>query len=174
MSEDTSVSSLDLTNLGEVIGDAVASGLAKHAPPKKVTFGEYARRENRGRSKLRRDCFQNGFRMDAVNLSNTEIDLLNALNRTGRYINRLIEVIVGQEGADESVELQWKCKTADDRFEIVKFARTFEDMLTQIVEAQKTENEQDDERALDRATTPKTRHFGDTKATREAREKAGV
>lgn len=130
----------DMTAFASLLGDAVAAGMAKHnAGTKKQTFGEYNRKHNAGRPALTRICFENGIPMNAAVLTPKEINLLNALDRTGTYLNRTVEVIVREEGADEVVELRWNCKTADQRNADLRLARDLEDKLTQIVAAQAEE-----------------------------------
>lgn len=118
-----------------MLGNAVADGMAKHSP-KKQTFGEYQRKINAGRSKLTRQCFENGLLMHEEVLSNLEIDLLNKLDRSGRYLNRLVEVVISNEGADQSVELRYNCRTRDQMFALRGEAKSLEDMLLQIVDLQ--------------------------------------
>lgn len=154
--------------LAGLLGEAVAAGIAKHNP-KKVTFGEYNRRRNLGRSILKRECFQNGYRINAENLSNEEIDLLNKLDRTGRYINRLVECVVKEEGANETVELHYNDKSVDQRFANGRAWRDFGDLLRQIVEVQAVERAEEEEKIERKA---QRREFGNTKAFREARERS--
>lgn len=160
----------NMQDFASIIGAAVAQGIAANTP-KKTTFGQYVARQNRGRSKLTRECYQNGFRMEASSLSNDEIDLLNKIDRTGRYINRMVEVIIQDAGTDEIVEIRFSNKTSDQRFELKGFVRNFLDMLQQITAAQAEERKEDEEK-LERKQA--RRHFGDNKAFREASAKAGV
>lgn len=135
--------------LANMIGQQVAAAVTAAQPVKRMTFGEYQRRAKKGRSKLRRISWQNGILMQESTLSNKEIDLMNAITHTGRYVNRLVEVIVREEGADEVVEFRWNMKR-DAQFELKGFARNFQDILEQVVAAQaeeRAEAEAKDERA---------------------------
>lgn len=160
---------LDMATFAGMIGSAVSEAVAK-ATPKKVTFGQYIARQNAGRSKLTRECWQNGTIMDAGVMSNEEISLLNKIDRSGRYIDRLVEVILRENGADEVVELRFSNKTAA-AFELKGRARNLEHMLEQIVAAQAIERQTDEEKSDRHASR---RHFGDNKAFREAAAKAGT
>lgn len=174
MATETTTPAPDMAAFAQLIADGVAAGIEKNQPPKKVTFGRYDPRTiyhpNKATAQtMKRDYFQNGYRLQYDNTFDREIELLNQITHSGRYLNRMVEVIVSDEG-DPSVDIRFKSRTADQRFEMMKVAKDFIDMLEQIIAAQR---EEDDE-ALDKATRPNPRHFGDTKATREARAKAGV
>jgi hypothetical protein len=137
-----------MADFAKMLGAAVAQGVAQAMPAQpaqRMTFGQYMKRLNAGRPKMRRPYFENGIHQEGLVLSNTEIDLLNQITRTGRYINRLVEVIVRQEGADEILEMRWNTKR-DAIFELKGYARNFEDICRQVVEAQKAEQEADDAR----------------------------
>jgi len=164
------VTTSDLQALGQTIAEGISEGMRKNVP-QKVTFGQYMKRPTTLHPKgpagpqLAREYFQNGFRLQYDTLSDTQIDLLNKLDRSGRYIDRRVEVIYRPEGGDESVEIRWKCRTPDDRSELKGLARDFTDILTQIVAAQ-------DEEDLEVATAPPRRHFGDSRAYRDAKARA--
>lgn len=149
-----------------IISAGVASGIQATAPKRKVSFGEYDPKttchpSKAKASRMTREYFQNGFKAEHDTTSDTEIDLLNQITHSGRYINRLVEVLVNKDNIDEVVYINWNCKLPDQRFGVMGFARNFEDMLKQIVDAQKAEDEEDE---MDRATRPaKRNHF--SKAT---------
>lgn len=155
----------------KMIGAAVAQANSE-ANPRKMTFGEYQRRLAKGRSVLRRPFFENGALIPATQLTNAEIDLLNQITHTGRYLDRNIEVILRNENLDESVEVRYNNATHDQQNVIYRLVRSFEDMLTQIVTAQKAEDAELEEQAMDKATRPR-RSFGDTKAFRDAKQANG-
>lgn len=127
-----------MAQLASMIGQQVAAAVTAAQPVKRMTFGEYQRRAKKGRSKLSRVCWNNGILMQESVLSNREIELLNAITHTGRYVNRLVEVIVRDEGADEVVEIRWNMKR-DAQFELKGQARNFCDILEQVVAAQAEE-----------------------------------
>ena len=127
-----------MAQLASMIGAQVAAAVTAAQPVKRMTFGEYMRRENKGRSKLRRISWENGVLHQESVLSNREIDLINQVTHTGRYVNRLVEVIVREDGADEVVEFRWNMKR-DAQFELKGYARNFCDILEQVVAAQAEE-----------------------------------
>lgn len=165
----TSEPQMGMTDFARMIGSSVSAALAEQNP-KKVTFGQYAKRVNAGRSVLARQTLQNGYLVEPTQLSNEEIDLLNQIDRTGHYIDRKVEVIVRDEGADEVVEIRFACKTADQRFVLARLFKNFSDMLWQIVTAQ------DEERQAEAAQADRKekRQFGQSKATRAAVEAAAA
>ncbi len=150
------------------LADAISQGMAANTR-RKVTFGEYIQKRAIGRAHLTRACFQNGYHFEEENLSNEAMALLNQISHSGRYIDRKVEVIVREDGSEEVVELRYKNKTADDRFELRGLVRTLEDMLTQIVTAQTEERKANE---LSQETAKVRRSFGDTKAYREAKARA--
>lgn len=113
--------------------------------PRKIGIGEYDPRTPWHPIKaeahtLTRPCWQNGHLLDDEQLFNAEIDALNQITRSGRYLDRLVEVIVREEGADETVEIRFASRTADQRNAVQRLCRDFTDMLQQIVAAQQAED----------------------------------
>jgi hypothetical protein len=161
----------------EKIGEAVATGMAKNTR-RKVTYGEYIKRTHSAMHPdpawpngppLKRQTWINGDHLDQVGTLDKEINLLNQITHSGRYINRLVEVLVRQEGLDEVLEIRYN-NTKDS--ELPNHSRNLIDTLSQIVEAQKIEREE--EEITQEARKEARRMFGNAKATREARERAGV
>lgn len=173
----------DLFQLGQIIGDSVSRGIAQNAPPRKITIGEYNRTRGsqyhpdpKVKVKMTREYYQNGRLIEHAITFDREIELLNQITHSGRYIDRLVEVVVVQNGADEAIDIRFSNKP-NFAFELKGKARDFTDMLQQIVAAQKLErDEMDDDRAdrAERKTARQARSFGNGKASREAREAAGV
>lgn len=168
--------------LGQAIGNAVAAGMAQNAPPRKVSFGEYQRRgginqyhpDPKVKLKFDRDYFQNGHQIQFANTYDREVELLNQITHPGRYINRLVEVVIIQNGSEEAVDIRYSNKR-DKAFELKGYCRNLTDMLEQIVAAQKEEREGMEDEKADRQERARARRgFGEGKATREARERAGV
>lgn len=161
-----------IADLGKIIADGIAAGLAANNP-KKVTFGQYDPKtpfhpNKKQALKLTRECYENGYLMRETQLFNAEIALLNKINRSGRYIDRLVEVIVRNDGSEEVVELRFKNRTVDQRFELKGRVRSMLDMLEQIVAAQDIENAEDKPVAAPTQRRP----FGENKNYREAVAKA--
>lgn len=134
--------------VGEAIARGIAEGLKAVAPPRKVEFGEFdgkspfdVTKDGSPKTKLTRDCFQNGAKMRPEMLFDEEIKLLNRIVRSGRYINRMVEVIVRDEGSDSVVELRYKNKTADQRSELKTEVKDLRTMLRRIVDEQDVEIE---------------------------------
>ena len=130
-----------------------------------------------------RDYYQNGHQIYFDTTHDREVELLNRLTHSGRYINRLVEVVVVQNGSEEVVNINFSNKR-DKAFELKGHARDFTDILQQIVAAQKEERADQEDDAADRAERKLARQakqakktqpsFGNSKASREAREKVGA
>lgn len=135
---------IDMKALGQIIAEGVAQGIAAGQPPKTVRFGEYLRRVNKGRSQLQCVAFQNDKQIDPGVLTNEEIDLLNEINRSGRYFDRKVEVLYQAAGNDKVVYIRYNNKSTDQRFELRGEFRNFTDCIRQIVEKQAEENEKDE------------------------------
>lgn len=169
----------------QALGNAIAEGISR-STRRKVTFGEYksvsAQQPDKTKTvRLTRTCYQNGGVMDKTRLSNQEITLLNQVHRSGRYCNRIVEVVIGRDGSEDAVDFRYNNKSNDQKLEFKGQCRSLVDMLQQIVEEQAVLDEQDEERMTRpsadtsrRAPTSTGPTFGQSKATREAREKAGA
>lgn len=154
------------SNLGEVIGNAVADGMSK-STRRKISIGEYLAKIRAGRPLMNRRYFQNGIEIVDTLSSPTprEIDLLNGLHRTGRYINRLVECIIGLDGVDEVVYLRYHDK-GDHKFALsAAGVRNFEVMLQMITDAQAEENAQEEAGELVERKQVRGRTFGQGKRT---------
>ncbi len=166
------------------LGNAIADGITRTQPRRKVTNGEYkclsAQQPDKTKShKLTRVCYQNGGFMPPTRMTNDEIDLLNQVHRSGRYINRMVEVIIGRDGSDDAVDFRYNDKSVDQRMENKSHWRSLKEMLEKIVEEQDALDAADEARSahpLDTRPVQDTRRpsFGQSKATQAAREKAGV
>lgn len=153
-------------NLGEVIGNAVADGMSK-STRRKISIGEYLAKIRAGRPLMNRRYFQNGNEIVDTFSSPTprEIDLLNGLHRTGRYINRLVECIIGLDGVDEVVYLRYHDK-GDHKFALsAAGVRNFEVMLQMITDAQAEEDAQEEAGELVERKQVRGRTFGQGKRT---------
>jgi len=167
----------DIATMGAAIGEAVSTGMAKNAR-KKVSYGDYVRRPHstthtdpnypNGPS-LTRECMVNGDRANTNVLTDREINLLNQVTHSGRYLDRLVEVIVQHNGSEEEVQIRWNCKTADQRFEMAKYG-SFATMMEQIIKAQVEEDAENE--VVEAEKQSRRQQFGNTRAYREARAKA--
>jgi hypothetical protein len=145
---------------------ALATAMQTVAGPKKVTFGEYARRPSIGHPlgpkgpKLLRDCYHNGFRIEYATSTDEQIELLNKIDRAGRYFDRKVEIVFRED--DNTIDIRWACATADQRFGMTRYFHSLEDMLAKIVAVNEAED------AAEFEAPPVKRPFGNTKAYREA------
>lgn len=126
--------------LARVIGEGIAQGL-NAVRPQKVPFGRYDPKtpfhpDRTKTPKLTRDCFQNGIKMDPALLHDAEILLLNQIRRSGRYVDRMVEVTLRDEGTDPVVEIRFKDTTIDDRMEFRGKVRNMLDLLEKVIAEQ--------------------------------------
>lgn len=169
--------------LGKTIGDAVASGIAQ-TTRRKVTNGEYEARAGRNayhpRSKaetptLKRQAFQNDTLLQESTLFDREVELFNRLTHSGRYMDRLVEVIF----SEDAVMLRYNNK-GDHKFELKNHFRNLVELLEKLVTAQEKEDKDAREMAefqmaeRQKREAAKERHFGNSKNTQEARERAAT
>jgi hypothetical protein len=168
-----------MEQFAETLAGAMAKANAATLPPRKITAGEYARREvkNRGGRKLRAGLtvFQCGFMVTERQMSNTVIELVNGITHSGRYVDRLVEVVLRDELGEDVVDVRWPCKTPDQRNDLAKrvsgpHKEIFENILQMIVDAQKAEREDHADR--DKKNDAR-RAFGSGRSTREAYERSG-
>lgn len=168
---------VNLADFGQVIGDAVAKGIAANTR-RKITQGEYNARgghspfhpDPKKRLKFNRVYSQNGRICELATTYDDEIELLNQITHSGRYIDRLVEVVVSQDGSEEVVDFRFSNKT-QYAFELKGKAKDFTEILRQIVAAQTAERAEEEETRNERSNR---RHFGNSKASQAARDKAGV
>jgi len=158
---------------GQNLVTGISTEMAK-ANPRKVSIGQFdgqmPAQEGKSKNqklKLKRACYQNGTRLNPITLFNREIDALNKLVRSGRYLNRLIEVVVHQDGSEEVVELRYKNRTIDDRMEHKGAYRDLSDMLTKILAEQ-------DEKLAEEGFIKEQRKAFNSKATQEARARVAA
>lgn len=178
--DSTTGPSAAITMSGAELGAAIAQGIAG-ATPRKVSFGEYARRPDpmyhpmgKAGPQMKRAYFQNGRKLEYASTHDKEIEQLNRITHSGRYIDRLVEVVVFQDGADDTIDIRFSNATADMQIELKGHCRNFLDMLTQIVDAQEMEDLEAEERKSTstpgRVSVPK--QFGNSKATQAAYDAA--
>lgn len=168
---------INLSDLGDAMGKAVAAGIAA-GTRRKVSFGEYQARGGNSpfhpdpnkRLKLNRSYFQNGRQIELATAYDAEVELLNQITHSGRYIDRLVEVVVSQDGSEEVVEIRFSNKS-QYAFDLKGKARDFTEMMQQIIAAQKLEREESEEH--EQAKQERKRLFGNSKATRDAMAAAG-
>lgn len=127
------------------ISQGIAAGMQGMLPKQKVEFGDFDPKspfdivvngKSLPRPELRRVTYQNGFRIMPERMTHREIELCNQLRKSGRYINRVVELVVRDEGAAEVVYINYNNRSIEQRFENKGLWRSFEDLLQQIVNAQ--------------------------------------
>jgi hypothetical protein len=177
---------VDNSELGTTIGAAVAQGIAA-TTRRKVTFGEYDARGPRNfyhpkskaeTPKLKREFYQNDTFCHDQTLMDREITLLNRITHSGRYMNRLVEVIT----SEDAIRIRYNNKTPDQKMELKNFYRSLVELLEIVVKEQEAEDKEAKELAEDQlaerqkreaAREARGRTFGSSKNTLDAIEKAG-
>lgn len=158
----------DLETVGAVMGKAVANGI-NETQRRKVTIGEYMQRPgspfSTRRPRLKRETYQNGYRLTSLNLTDEQIQLCNKLTHSGRYLNRIVTVVLTDNGAgEEELNIRWNCKNVNQRMDAKGVFKDFTDLLQQLVALQKEEDELEEARKH-----PPRQHFG---AKSQAAQKA--
>ena len=160
-----------MSTFAEKITGGIAAGI-NEARPQKVTLGRYDPKtpwqpDKTKTLRLKRATYQNGSRWNPGQLTNAEIRLANAITRSGRYLNRLVEVIVAQDGSEETVEIRYKNRTIDERMDLKSAFRSLEELLQKIVTEQ-------DEKLAEEGVLKEARKAFSSKATEEARARAAA
>lgn len=139
------------------LGDSIADAMDRHSP-KKVPFGRYDPKSVFHKSKdlakmfkPGREYFSNGIRLVESNTFDQEVMLLNQVTHSGTYIDGRVIVNVQQNGDDETINISWKCTTADIRSEMKDHFRNFAECLQIIVDEQAKERVEIEERQEERA-----------------------
>jgi ASC-1-like (ASCH) protein len=142
------LTAVDMGQLGAIIAQGIAQGIAANQGPKKVTFGQYDPRSpfhpnKKTAAKLTRVVFQNGRQADWDKTSDAEIRLLNKITRSGRYISRRVEVILRDDAGSDVLDIRYNNMTVDQRMENARHWHSFEDMLKKILMEQEIADEND-------------------------------
>lgn len=124
------------------IADRISEGIARgiqESRPKKVSIGEYTRREALAHPmpKSTYAIYQNGI---PAQPSADAIRSCNRMTHGGRYLNRTVEVVFRDEGGDLSLNFVYANKTVDQRFENIKHWTSFDDLTAKIAKAQEHED----------------------------------
>lgn len=131
-----------IAGLGEIIAAGIAKGMAQ-LQPKKVTIGQYLKARMR-KVRLKNEFTQNGARVNFDVLDDREVAMANKIHRSGRYLERKVEVIVHENleaGVPGLVEIRYSNSTIDQRMEIKGLFRNFYDLCRQIVAEQEVAEE---------------------------------
>lgn len=130
-----------LDDLGDRIADGIAAGLQQMAPPKRIKPGsslfdpKTPFRSKKG-PVLKGDVYQNGIRLNQEQLTDHEIEQLNKITRPGRYINRIVEVVVSTDGGTMVKMIRYSDKEVDQRLELMSHWRSFTELVDLIVKEQ--------------------------------------
>ncbi|HEX6272887.1 MAG TPA: hypothetical protein VFZ53_07605 [Polyangiaceae bacterium] len=132
-----------MDTLAAAISKGITDSAAQTGPIKQIPITRYKNRNvfnpsgNRKRPEFTRDYYQNGKQLDAAVQFNADIENLNRL-KPGRYLNRTVEVIerLQDNGAPAQIEIRYPNATADDRFAMTKYFRSFGELLTLILAEQ--------------------------------------
>jgi hypothetical protein len=128
------------------IGDRIAEGISRgmqELAPKRIKPGSSAFdpkspfRSKRG-PMLKGDVYQNGIKLNQEQLYDKEIELCNQITKSGRYINRLVEVRVSDDAGARVVLISYPDKGLDQRMENKNHWRNFLELVSLIVEQQGT------------------------------------
>jgi hypothetical protein len=139
----------NMEDFGDAIGQAVAKGIAATQPPRKMTPGEYARREAQRNPKPKLKftaLIQNGVAIDVPSTGGVTPKAVLAMNKfthSGRYLDRRVEVILHEQGTDAVLDIRYSNKSSDQRMENKSLFRNFEDLVCQIADAQVAEDAED-------------------------------
>jgi len=139
-------------DFGDKLASAIAAGIAATQGPRKMTIGQYQRAHAR-KVKLLRETTQNTHTLFLENLTDEQVNLLNRIHRSGRYLKGKVQVVVKNEAQpinEQSVHIMYPDATNDQRMENYKLFKDFTDLVKQIVDEQEvqTENENIDKEWL--------------------------
>jgi hypothetical protein len=123
---------------------------------------------------LKREFWQNDTMVNGQNLFDREVELVNRITHSGRYYDRLVEVIT----SEDAVHIRYNNKTQEQKFTLKNHFQGMVMLLEHVVKIQEAEDREAKETAEFQLAerklreAAKERHFGNAKGTREAIEKA--
>jgi hypothetical protein len=130
-----------LNDIGDRIAEGISRGMEQLAPPKRIKPGsslfdpKSPFRSKKG-PRLKGTAYQNGILINDDQCYDREIELLNSITRSGRYINRIVEVILSDDAGQRVVLLRYPDKTIDQRMDNKSNWRNFKELLELIVNEQ--------------------------------------
>lgn len=129
-------------DIGKQIADGISEGMARMAPqrikpgsPKYDPRSPFQARE--GFTRLQGTVYYQGIQLYEHQLTNEEIRLYNQITVGGRYINRLVEVVVSTDAGTRVVLIKFPDRTLDQRMENKNHWRNQQELLELIVREQK-------------------------------------
>ena len=128
-------------DLGDRIADGIARGMQEMAPPKRIKpgssrFDPKTPFRSKNGPRLRGDVYLNGIRLNEDQLTDTEINTCNLITRGGRYVNRIVEVVLSDDAGTRVVLIRYSDKEVDQRMELKNHWRTFQELVDLIVKEQ--------------------------------------
>lgn len=127
--------------IGRQIAEGISEGLREIAPPRRVKPGSSAFdpktpfRSHKG-PRLKGTVYENGVACDEDRLTDTEIGLCNRITRSGRYLNRIVDVRVSDDAGARVVLLSFLDKSPDQRMMNKDHFRNLTELLTNVVAEQ--------------------------------------
>lgn len=127
-------------DIGDRIADGIARGMAELAPkrikPGSSKFDPKSPFRSKNGPQLKGDCYDNGIRQNQDQLYDREIELWNAIEHSGRYIDRMVEVIVSKDAGMRVVMIRYPDRTIDQRMDNKGRWRNHKELLELIVNEQ--------------------------------------
>ena len=134
----------------DAIADAISRGIvrgqAETGPIKQIPITKYRTKtpfnkkglKPTARPQMTRTYIQNGNQIPPWAVTDEDIEALNQL-KPGRYVSRKVEVIerLLDNGEPANVEIRYNDSTADHRFELKNYFRSFSELLRLILDEQR-------------------------------------
>lgn len=129
-----------LEDIGDRIADGISRGMEALAPkrikPGSSLFDPKSPFRSKKGPRLKGDVYHNGIKLNEDQLYDDEIVNLNNIKRSGRYIDRLVEVIVSDDAGVRVVLIKHPDRTIDQRMDNKGHWRSLRELLKLIVEEQ--------------------------------------
>lgn len=129
-----------LDSIGERIADGIAEGMARLAPkrikPGSSLYDPKSPFRSKNGPRLKGTVLDNGIALREESLYDREIELCNQITKPGRYINRLVEVLISDDAGTRVVLLRYSDKGVDQRMENKNYWRSLQELLEKIVKEQ--------------------------------------
>lgn len=142
------VQGFDMAQFAAVLAAAITKGNIDSRPVQKVKFAQYDPKniyhpDRKKAAHLTRACYQNGCLLMESTMFDREIELLNTLTHSGRYINRLVEIYISQDSSEDEVHIRYNNKSADQKLENKGAFPSLLSLLEQVAKAQEQERQED-------------------------------
>ena len=131
-----------MNDIGDRIAEGITKGLQDMAPkrikPGSSLFDPHSPFRSKKGPTLKGDVYQNGIKLNQEQLYDKEIELCNKITKSGRYIDRLVEVRVSDDAGARVVLISYPDKSVDQRMANKDHWRNLRELLELIVEQQGT------------------------------------